>query len=53
MNTEVIILGTHSQKTALVTGAGARVGRAIAIELARNHYEVGVYQNREYREPYI
>ena len=31
---------------ALVTGAGARVGRAIAIELARAGFDVGVHYNR-------
>jgi pteridine reductase len=34
-----------NQKTALVTGAGARVGQAIAIELAHAGFEVAIHYN--------
>ncbi|MFQ5939857.1 MAG: SDR family oxidoreductase [Alphaproteobacteria bacterium] len=35
-----------SPKTALVTGAGIRVGRAIALDLARHGWQIAVHYNR-------
>ncbi|MFQ5956086.1 MAG: SDR family NAD(P)-dependent oxidoreductase, partial [Kiloniellales bacterium] len=33
-------------KTALVTGAGVRIGRAIALDLARHGWQVAIHYNR-------
>jgi len=41
---------TEPTKTALVTGAGRRVGRAIALDLARAGWRVGVHYHRSAKE---
>jgi glucose 1-dehydrogenase len=41
---------SHSQKTVLVTGAGVRIGRAIAVALGRNGHQVAVHYNRSKEE---
>ena len=38
------------QKTVMITGAGRRIGRAIALDLAADGWEVAVHYNRSEAE---